>query len=51
MDTPMYYGEVMYAEVGEAEGFVSGDKVAVWHHDLTGFAVSAARSIWEKVAA
>ena len=51
MNDPMYYGEVMYGNVGEAEGFVSGDSIAAWHNELTGFAVSAAPSIWEKVAA
>lgn len=57
MSKMMSPGAVLYGYVpatpGKPLGYgpVSGDATTRAHHGLTGFAVSAAPSIWEKVAA
>lgn len=57
MKKPMYVGDVLYGYVpavpGKPLGYgpVSGDALTRAHHGITGFAVTAAPSVWEKVAA
>jgi len=49
----MQVAQIMWANVGDegATGAVSGDALTRAHHGITGVAVTAAPSVWVKVAA